>query len=156
MSRLKLKKYISQLPKEDLVELVLQAYDARKETKEFFEFYLNPDEKPRIEKIKLTISTEFYPVRARRAKMRYSRIHRLIKNFEKLGAGEQSIIELNLYYIDIAADYALHHRYGTDKVIVDAVKTLAETKGLIDTCGLKDIYRPAIERIDRNMAKYKF
>ena len=43
MSRLKLKKALSELNEEQLRELLLQLYDVRKDAKEYLEFYMNPD-----------------------------------------------------------------------------------------------------------------
>ena len=45
MSRAKLKKYLQTLPKEQVIEVILELYDARKEAKDYLEFYLTPDRK---------------------------------------------------------------------------------------------------------------
>lgn len=43
MSKAQLKKELAPLDKEQLTEMILEAYSARKEIKDYFEFYLNPD-----------------------------------------------------------------------------------------------------------------
>lgn len=43
MSKAKLKKHLQSLPKERVIEIMLELYDARKEAKEYLEFYLAPD-----------------------------------------------------------------------------------------------------------------
>ena len=43
MSKAKLKKYLQTLSKEQVIEVMLELYDARKEAKEYLEFYLTPD-----------------------------------------------------------------------------------------------------------------
>lgn len=44
MSRTQLKKHLTALTKEQIIEVMLELYDARKEAKEYLEFYLNPND----------------------------------------------------------------------------------------------------------------
>ena len=44
MSKAQLKKHLAALTKEQIIEVILELYDARKEAKEYQEFYLNPKE----------------------------------------------------------------------------------------------------------------
>ena len=44
MSKATVKKILMSMPKEDIIGMVLEMYDARKEAKEYLEFYANPDE----------------------------------------------------------------------------------------------------------------
>ena len=66
MSKTELKKYLKTLSADELVDVILEAYDARKQTKEYFEYYLNPDEKAQVAKINELIAKEFYPLRGKR------------------------------------------------------------------------------------------
>ena len=52
MSKLQLKKEIQKLERHQLEQMVLDAYAARKETKEYFEFFLNPDVEKLTENIR--------------------------------------------------------------------------------------------------------
>ena len=63
MSRAKLKKYLQTLPKEQVIEVILELYDARKEAKDYLEFYLTPDSNAELEKCKKIIRQEFFPPR---------------------------------------------------------------------------------------------
>ena len=51
------------MPKEEIIGMVLEMYDARKEAKEYLEFYANPDEDGKLEEYKKIITEEFYPSR---------------------------------------------------------------------------------------------
>ena len=53
------------MPKEEIIGMVLEMYDARKEAKEYLEFYANPDEDGKLEEYKKIITEEFYPSRGR-------------------------------------------------------------------------------------------
>ena len=50
MSKLRLTKEIKQLERHQLEQMILDAYAARKEIKEYFDFFLNPDVDKLIEK----------------------------------------------------------------------------------------------------------
>lgn len=52
MTKLKLKKHLATLPKEDVIRLVLDLYDANKEAKVYLEMYLTPDYSAALESIK--------------------------------------------------------------------------------------------------------
>lgn len=52
MSKAQLKKQLSALTKEQIIEVILELYDARKEAKEYLEFYLNPNEDQKLEEYK--------------------------------------------------------------------------------------------------------
>ena len=56
MSKAKLKKYLQTLSPKQVIEVMLKLYDARKEAKEYLEFYLAPDKQCRIGKMQ-----ESYP-----------------------------------------------------------------------------------------------
>ena len=49
MSKSTIKKLLQSMTKEDIIEMVLELYSARKEAKEYLEFYASPDEKEKLE-----------------------------------------------------------------------------------------------------------
>ena len=65
MSKATVKKILMSMPKEEIIGMVLEMYDARKEAKEYLEFYANPDEDGKLEEYKKIITEEFYPSRGR-------------------------------------------------------------------------------------------
>ena len=52
MSKAKLKKHLLSLTKEQITDIVLELYDARKEAKDYLEFYLAQDCNAELEKSK--------------------------------------------------------------------------------------------------------
>ena len=52
MSKAQLKKQLKTLEKDEIIEMVMELYDARKEAKEYLEFYLNPNEKSKLDEYK--------------------------------------------------------------------------------------------------------
>ena len=63
MSKFSLKKHLQSLTKEQIVEVVLDAYNNSKAVQEYFDFYLQPNEKEKIKKYKAIIEKEFEPFR---------------------------------------------------------------------------------------------
>ena len=61
MSKSTIKKLLQSMKKEDIIEMVLDLYSARKEAKEYLEFYAEPDEKGKLEEYKARLSNLMYP-----------------------------------------------------------------------------------------------
>lgn len=61
MSKTTVKKTLIAMSKEEIIDMELAMYDARKEAKEYLEFYTNPDEDGKLEEYKKIIIEEFYP-----------------------------------------------------------------------------------------------
>ena len=60
MSKAQLKKHLSALTKEQIIEVILELYDARKEAKEYLEFYLNPNDDQKLEEYKKSSVTSSF------------------------------------------------------------------------------------------------
>lgn len=79
MSKASLKKELQNLTKEQIIEVVLDAYDARKETKEYFEFFLNPDVEKLTLKFNEAVAKEFRRSKWGYSKARASHLKKLLK-----------------------------------------------------------------------------
>lgn len=124
MSKTELKKYLKTLTADQLVDVIMEAYDARKQTKEYFEYYLNPDEKAQVAKINEMIGKEFYPVRGKR-KCRVSAIKRAIKEFEKLYPDPVNIVAVKINFV-IACLYVSSTYWGFSRLESQAEAMFAE------------------------------
>ncbi|MDE6527627.1 MAG: hypothetical protein K2L78_01085 [Muribaculaceae bacterium] len=102
MSKQKLTKEIRLLERHQLEQMILDAYCARKEIKEFFDFFLNPDVEKLIEKYKVAVSKEFSRSKRGHSKARISVIKKLLKEFQGFQPGYDKEIELMHYIINFA------------------------------------------------------
>ena len=50
MSKTQVKKLLTGMSKEEVIDVVLELYDARKEAREYLDYYANPNEKGELEK----------------------------------------------------------------------------------------------------------
>jgi len=103
MSKILLKKTLMDMEKEQIIDLLLDAYSARKETKEFLEFFINPDVEKLLAKYELSISKEFKRFKhGSYSKARISLIKKLIKEFSSFQPGFQAEIELLFHTVSCA------------------------------------------------------
>lgn len=62
------------MDKSEIIKMVLELYSARKEAKEYLDFYAEPNEGQKLEEYKHIIREEFYPSRNREPKTRFSKV----------------------------------------------------------------------------------
>jgi hypothetical protein len=106
MSKAALKKELISLPKEQLVEQILDLYDRYKSVKEFYEIYLHPhSEKDVVEKYKKVIVDEFYPIRGF-GKYRFSVCKKAISDFKALSPSPELLADLMLTLPEMACQSA--------------------------------------------------
>ncbi|MCM1331504.1 MAG: DUF6155 family protein [Bacteroides sp.] len=110
MSKTTLKKQIKELTKEQLIEVMLELYDARKEAREYLEYYVNPDENKMFEKYNAIIHKEFFPQKGR-AKGRTSVCKKAIKDFISLHPSPKLIAELKFSTVETIVKYAVNSRF---------------------------------------------
>ena len=60
MSKLLLKKILNSMDKSDIISLMLEMYDTKKEIKEYLDYYTNPNEKEQFLKYKKTGMKPFW------------------------------------------------------------------------------------------------
>ena len=60
------------MDKSEIIKMVLELYSARKEAKEYLDFYAEPNEGQKLEEYKHIIREEFYPSRNREPTTRFS------------------------------------------------------------------------------------
>lgn len=105
MSKVALKKYLNTLQKGEIIEMVLDLYDARKEAKEYLEYFMNPDEKKKLKEYKTIIQNEFFPKRGD-GKCRFSVCRKAIADFRKLHPSPENLADLMLYLVENACEAA--------------------------------------------------
>lgn len=105
MSKSELKKHLNTLDKKQIIEMVLDLYDARKEAKEYLEYYLNPNEKIKLKEYKEIILDEFNASDFK-CKCRFSVCRKAISDFKKLHPSPSNLADLMLYLVECACECA--------------------------------------------------
>ena len=106
MSKTELKKHLLSLSKEQVIERVLGLYDTCKPAKDYFEYYLNPNEKEQVEKYKAIIVNEFYPKgKYAEAKTRFSVAKKAIADFRSLNPSPELLGDLMITLPEMACKF---------------------------------------------------
>lgn len=140
---------MSGFTKEQLVELVLDLYEARKEVKEYFNFFLNPDSSKLFEKYRKAIDKEFNRSKWGYSKARISAIRKLLKEFESFSPDGKyrHAMYVQTIYFALYADNYLHLPdalvNGTLKIAAEYLKYAAAESQLEDALNnIENITRP--------------
>ena len=72
--------------------MVIEMYDARKEAKDYLEYYASPDENSKLEEYKDIIREEFYPEGRREPKTRFSVCRKAVADFKKLKQNDHALV----------------------------------------------------------------
>lgn len=143
MSKASLKKELKNFDAEQLRSLVLDLYSARKEVKEYLEFFLDPDVEALSEKYSKAIYKELNRVKKRALSPRWSKIRTLIKEFASFKPGEDEVIKLmNYTFTTSVIDFANY--YVADSYKAGLMKHFETLYELANKNGLIDIAMPVI------------
>ncbi|SHG75322.1 hypothetical protein SAMN05443549_106128 [Flavobacterium fluvii] len=110
MSKRDLKKYLTELNKQQLEEQVLELYEKFSAVKTYYDFVFNPKEDTLLKECKIKISNEYFPQKTsgkpRKPKMRRSVAQKYIKHFILLGVDPFVIGDVMLYSVEIAQTFS--------------------------------------------------
>lgn len=137
MSRTALKKELAGLTAPQLVEVIIDAYQARPEIKEYFEYYLNPDVEKLHDKYHKIVVREFSRSKWHRSKARVSVINKALKLFRSFSPGAEwecrmlADIIVIMGETEISVDLLDSHWNLLDKLVADLLYT-ADRAGIIE------------------------
>jgi hypothetical protein len=98
-----IKKELKKLDKDKLIDLVSDLYKKNKSVKEFFDFYVNPDERKLFKKYQDKVFEAFYPRRGYNFKLKEGK--QAISDFKKLGPSAELLAELMLFYVETGVKF---------------------------------------------------
>lgn len=148
MSKAQLRKELDLLSKEQLIDLTLDAYTARREVKEYFDFFLHPDARKLQDKYMKAIEREISRTKYQRMKCRVSVLKKALKDFASFDPGAEWVTEtmVNTLLLLIKACGAY---YYTETIANYAVKLLTDIIVTADRAAILDRHLPILaERIE--------
>ena len=148
MSKAQLKKHLKTLEKDEIIEMVIELYDARKEAKEYLEFYLNPNESSKLDEYKKIIENEFYPSRGE-PKTRFSVCRKAVNDFMKLKPAPEHIADLMLFYCEQACQFSYDYGDMWDAFYTAVENNFARTVDFLKKNGLLDANENRIKQLIR-------
>ena len=137
MSKIQLKKELKNFDREQLIQLILDVYSARKDAKAYFDFFVNPDVEILTEKYKKALFKEMNRGKYRDSKARISKIKQLLKEFASYGIDIEYQIQLALYVIDLSLEverrlYYSKILYNGMQAILQDVLTMADKAAVFE------------------------
>lgn len=105
-----LKKYLQTLSKEQIIEIIIDAYQNSKPIKEYFDFFLNPNEEEKIKNCKKIIYNEFNLDDISISKFRFSVAKKAINEFASLKPTPMNLADVLLYLPECACEFT--YEYG--------------------------------------------
>lgn len=122
MSRAQVKKILSTLSKDQLEELVLDLYDARKGAKEYLEFFADPNSDALLETLCKKIEDNFYlPGNKARRRVRLTPANVALDEFIKSCPGTAYVAQAMMYYAALLTDYYFFAR-GNSQIAAAAMR----------------------------------
>lgn len=126
MSKLALKKELSGLSREQIIEVVLTAYSSNKAIKDYFDFFAVPDIDKLTERFTRELTKEIIRGKYHQSTARISRIRKALKDFESFNPGAERVRDLRLKTIGMLIQRESERNYS-DTLIRGTLKLLNDT-----------------------------
>ena len=160
MSKRDLKKYLSELNKEQLEEQIIELYEKFNPVKVYYNFVFNPKEESLLQECKLKISNEYYPLkklgRRSKPKMRRSVAQKYIKHFTLLGVDPFVIADVMLYNIEIAQTFSSEHVIKQDLFFKSMFNSFEQAVTFLIANGILNDFKPRIISIHKETMEQKW
>lgn len=130
---------LSKLEKADLIKHIAELYNKYKPVKEYFDFYINPNEKELLEQYKEKVTEGFFPKRGCQLKLSISR--KAISDFKKLGPSPESVADLLLHYVEQGVEFSNEYGDISESFYTSGANTYASALEIISKNGLLDKFK---------------
>lgn len=136
---------LNKLDKEDLIKHISELYKKFKPVKEYFEFFVNPDEEKLLEQYKEKVTEGFFPKRGYQLKLSISR--KAINDFKKLGTSVESLADLLLHFVENGVEFTNTYGDIDENYYTSLENTYSNALDLIDKNGLLDKFEKRAYKI---------
>ena len=103
MGLAELKKELKKFDKAKIIELITDLYKKNKSVKEYFDFFVNPDENELFKKYRNKVLDAFYPKRG--FDLRLKDAKQAIADFRKLEPSTELLTDLMLFYVECGVKF---------------------------------------------------
>ena len=140
-----LKKELKKLDKDKLIDLVADLYKKNRSVKEFFDFYVNPDERELFNKYRDKIFEAFYPKRGYNFKLKDGK--QAISDFKKLETSADSRIDLMLFYVETGVNFTNDFGDINEAFYKSLETTFVESLNLMNNENLLDKFEERVGKV---------
>ena len=140
-----IKKELKKLDKDKLIDLVADLYKKNKSVKEFFDFYVNPDERELFNKYKDKVFEAFYPRRGFNYKLKDGK--QAISDFKKLGNSADLLADLMLFYVETGVKFTNDYGDINEPFYKSLATTFVDSLTLMNKENLLDKFEDRVEKV---------
>jgi hypothetical protein len=136
MSFSDIKKELEKFDKKKLISLIGELYKNNRATKEYLEFFANPDEKKQLFQYKQKVQEAFFPKRGYELKLKDAK--KVIADLKKLGLSAKSLADIMLFYVECGVMFTNEFGdineafYSSIEGMYKKALDLMQTEGLLD------------------------
>ena len=162
MSKRDLKKYLSELDKEQLEEQIIELYEKFIPVKTFYDFVFNPKEDKLLQESKTKISHEYFPIKKPnakwrpKAKMRRSVAQKIIKHFILLGVDPFVIADVMLFNIEVAQTYSAGNHIKQELFYKSILNSFEQAVNFVISNGILAEFKSRILEIHQQTLQQKW
>ena len=162
MSKRDLKKYLTELNKEQLEEQIIELYEKFSPVKVYYDFVFNPKEDKLLQESKVKISHEYFPIKKPnakwrpKAKMRRSVAQKIIKHFIMIGVDPFVIADIMLYNIEIAQTYSSNNFIKQELFYKSILNSFEQAVNFVISNGILHDFKERIFAIQQQTIQLKW
>ncbi|CAM4063134.1 DUF6155 domain-containing protein [Flavobacterium antarcticum] len=156
MSKRDLKKYLTELSKEQIQEQILELYAKFPDVKIYYDFVFNPNEEKLQREAKIKISNEYFPTKSKRPKARRSTSQKIIKHFLSLGVDAFVTADVMLYTIEIAQVFSESNRINNEAFYKSFLNSFNQSVSFMIEKGILDDFKIRLHNIVSLTIKQKW
>lgn len=152
MSKSKLKKELQSFSREQLIEVILAAYDSSSKAKEYFEFFLNPDADALMDKAIEAIRKALDRNKWGECKGRISHIRKIVREYGAFGVGVEKHAVMVLMAFELILEQS-NYRYLSEPLKKGMLAFAAEYAVMAAKNGFLEEATAKIGRALTNLAR---
>lgn len=156
MRKRDLKKYLSDLTKEQVEIQLLELYAKFSDVKTYYDFVFNPNEAKLQREAKVKISNEYFPEKRKRAKLRRSTAQKIVKHFTLLGVDAFVIADIMLYNIEIAQVFSANNKINSDTFYKSFYNSFNQSVSFLIERGILEDFKERLHKINSNVIQQKW
>lgn len=156
MSKRDLRKYITTLDKEQLVEQLMELYDKLPEVKTYYDFVFNPKEEKLVAEARQKIANEYFPVKSKRPKLRRSTAQKYIKHFLLLGVDPFAVADVMLFNLETAQKYSAKREMRYSSFYKSMLNSFEQVIAYAISNGVIADFKPRIYAIKNEAIRQKW
>lgn len=149
------------MSREQLIEVILDAYSARPDVKEYFEFFINPDVRKLMSGRKEKVRRELVRSKWGTSKARSSVIKKLVKEFRSFSPGEIPVLDFYTEVLKMMGWTEKSYNFPDplinciDKLVTDMI-IFADDNGMLDEAitRLESLTTPASREMREHVKRF--